>query len=36
MQLAAAAVDEAERAAVEAVMARMDADAVQTSPAKNA
>lgn len=36
MQLAAAAVDEAERAAVEAVVARMDSDAAQTSPAKSA
>jgi hypothetical protein len=36
MQLAAAAVDEAERAAVEAVVARMDADAAQTQPAKSA
>ena len=37
MQLAAGAVDEAERAAVEAVVARMDADAaVETSAAKSA
>jgi hypothetical protein len=36
MQLAAAAVDEAERAAVEAVVARMDADDAQTSRAKGA
>jgi hypothetical protein len=36
MQLAAAAVDEAERAAVEAVVARMDADAAQAQPAKSA
>jgi hypothetical protein len=36
MQLAAAAVDEAERAAVEAVVARMDSDAAQTSPPKSA
>jgi hypothetical protein len=35
IQLAAAAVDEAERAAVEAVVARMDADAEQNSPAKS-
>jgi hypothetical protein len=34
MQLAAAAVDEAERAAVEAVVARMDADDAQTSGTK--
>jgi hypothetical protein len=37
MRLAVAAVDEAERAAVEAVVARMDADtAQQASPAKSA
>jgi hypothetical protein len=36
MQLAAASVDEAERAAVEAVVARMDADAAQLAPAKTA
>jgi hypothetical protein len=37
MQLAAAAVDEAERAAIAAVVARMDADvAKQTSPATSA
>jgi uncharacterized phage infection (PIP) family protein YhgE len=37
MRLAAAAVDEAERAAVEAVVTRMDADAAQqSSPAKSA
>ena len=37
MRLAAAAVDEAERAAVEAVVARMDAEAAhQASPAKSA
>jgi hypothetical protein len=36
MQLAAAAVDEAERAAVEAVVARMDSDAAQTSSRKSA
>jgi hypothetical protein len=37
MRLAAAAVDEAERAAVEAVVARMDAEtAQQASPAKSA
>jgi hypothetical protein len=36
MQLAAAAVDEAERSAVEAVVARMDADTAQTAPAKSA
>jgi hypothetical protein len=37
MRLAAAAVDEAEQAAVEAVVARMDADAAQqASPAKSA
>jgi hypothetical protein len=36
MQLAIAAVDESERAAVEAVVARLDADAAQGSPAKNA
>src|SRR5215469_14325386 len=36
MQLAAAAVDQAERAAVAAVVARMDADAAQqSSPAKS-
>ena len=35
IQLAAAAVDEAERAAVEAVVARMDADAAQASPEKS-
>jgi membrane protein involved in colicin uptake len=36
MQLAVAAVDEAERAAVEAVVARMDADAAPPSSTKNA
>jgi membrane protein involved in colicin uptake len=36
VQLAASAVDEAERAAVEAVAARMDADTAQTAPAKTA
>jgi hypothetical protein len=34
MQVAAAAVDEAERAAIEAVVARIDADAVQSPAAK--
>ena len=35
-ELAAAAVDEAERAVVEAVITRLDADAAQTAPAKSA
>ncbi len=34
MQVAAAAVDEAETAAIEAVIARIDADAVQSPPSK--
>jgi hypothetical protein len=36
MEIAAAAVDEAERAAIEAVVARIDADAVQAPAAKKA
>jgi DNA repair exonuclease SbcCD ATPase subunit len=36
MQVASAAIDEAERAAIEAVVARIDADAVQSTPASNA
>ena len=36
MQVASAAIDEAERAAIEAVVARIDADAVQSTPASKA
>ena len=36
MQVVALAIDEAERAAVQAVVARMDADAAQMAPAKGA
>jgi hypothetical protein len=36
MEIASAAVDEAERATIEAVVARIDADAVQTPAAKKA
>jgi hypothetical protein len=36
MQVAGAAIDEAERAAIEAVVARIDADAVQSTPSSKA
>ena len=35
MEIAAAAVDEAERAAVEAIVARMDADGIKAPAASN-